>query len=221
MADVAASGRHTRPGRTVLLRTAIELMGEQGYDGTSTRDIAAAVGVSVAALYHHFPSKLDVLREFLFEAYDVVVQRIRREVGAAGPDPRAQLDAAVAVLISANLHDRFAQLACTVAWRESARLPEADRAVVQAKREAIVDVIETILRSGSAGRVFPTADPIPVAWAILALCTSAVERYPTMGMTMAEIIELHQRFALALASTAPSAGSGTAPRRRARRVATS
>ena len=60
------------------MRTAIGLMGEEGYEGTSTRDIAAAAGVSVAALYHHFPSKLDLLREFLHEAHDVVNGRVAR-----------------------------------------------------------------------------------------------------------------------------------------------
>ncbi|MBV9953181.1 MAG: helix-turn-helix transcriptional regulator, partial [Acidimicrobiia bacterium] len=50
----------SRPGRVSLMRTAISLMGEHGYEGTSTRSIAEAAGVSVAALYYHFPSKLDL-----------------------------------------------------------------------------------------------------------------------------------------------------------------
>ena len=43
----------------------IEVMGEVGYEGASMRDMAARAGVSVAALYYHFASKLDLLREFL------------------------------------------------------------------------------------------------------------------------------------------------------------
>ena len=35
--------RRARPGRVAIMRTAIGLMGEQGYEGTSTRDIAARV----------------------------------------------------------------------------------------------------------------------------------------------------------------------------------
>ena len=41
--------------------------------------------MSVAALYHHFPSKLDLLREFLHEAHDVVNGRVAREIEVAGP----------------------------------------------------------------------------------------------------------------------------------------
>jgi AcrR family transcriptional regulator len=104
--------RRTRPGRVSLMRTAVALMGEHGYEGTSTRDIAGAAGVSVAALYYHFPSKLDLLREFLHEAHDVVVGRVEREIAAAGPTARAKLDAAVATLVWSNIHDSWAGSTC-------------------------------------------------------------------------------------------------------------
>src|SRR3546814_8407792 len=90
------------------MRTAVGLMAEKGYEGTSTRDIASAAGVSVAALYYHFPSKLDLLREFLHEAHEVVLARLAKELDAAGPDPLARLDVAVATLIWSNLHDEWA-----------------------------------------------------------------------------------------------------------------
>ena len=45
-----------------MMRAAVTVMGEDGYEGASMRDIAARAGVSVAALYYHFPSKQDLLR---------------------------------------------------------------------------------------------------------------------------------------------------------------
>ncbi|MEZ5255873.1 MAG: helix-turn-helix domain-containing protein [Ilumatobacteraceae bacterium] len=57
-----AATKQVRPGKDAILRAAVRVMGEQGYEGASTRDMAAAAGVSVAALYHHFPSKHDLLR---------------------------------------------------------------------------------------------------------------------------------------------------------------
>ena len=186
-----------RPGRAVLLRTAIALMGEKGYEGASTRDIAAAAGVTVAALYHHFPSKLDMLRGFLFDAYDIVLARLRREVAAAGDEPEAQLAAVVAVLISANLHSEYAQLACRVAAREYERLAEADQAAVLEKRDDIVAVIAKVVRANRAGRTPPAGE---VAWAIFYLCMAAVERFPSADMSMQEMIALHQRFARGLIS---------------------
>jgi AcrR family transcriptional regulator len=43
--------------KTEILEIAIPLFAKTGYDGVSMRDIAKAVGVSAAALYHHFPNK--------------------------------------------------------------------------------------------------------------------------------------------------------------------
>ena len=84
--------------------------------------MAARAGVSVAALYHHFPSKLGLLREFLDEAYDVTLARIDRRLdgvdrcrGSAGRD-------VVGTLVWTHLHDDFAQLASIVAMREYTRL---------------------------------------------------------------------------------------------------
>ena len=40
---------------------ALELFTEQGYDGTSLREIAEKLGVTKAAIYYHFASKDDIL----------------------------------------------------------------------------------------------------------------------------------------------------------------
>src|SRR3546814_17776457 len=85
------------------MRTAVGLMAEKGYEGTSTRDIASAAGVSVAALYYHLPSKLDLQRRFLHEAPEVVLARVAKGPDAAGPDPLARPDLAVATLPRATL----------------------------------------------------------------------------------------------------------------------
>src|SRR5947208_14016702 len=115
-------GRRERPGKAAILRAAIEVMGEDGYEGASMRDMAARAGVSVAALYYHFPSKLDLLREFLDEAYDVTLARLDRRLAAADPTPVARLDEIVGTLIASHLHDEWAQLASHVAFREYTRL---------------------------------------------------------------------------------------------------
>lgn len=43
--------------RERLIREAIRLFGEKGYNGTPLQDLADAVGVSKPSLLHHFPSK--------------------------------------------------------------------------------------------------------------------------------------------------------------------
>src|SRR3954465_13687508 len=110
--------RRDRPGKAAIMRAAVEGMGEDGYEGASMRDMAARSGVSVAALYYHFPSKLDLLREFLAEAYDVTLARLGRRLATTPATPIARLDEIVAALIASHLHDEWAQLASNVAFRE-------------------------------------------------------------------------------------------------------
>jgi AcrR family transcriptional regulator len=50
----SAEGRDTRQA---ILDAALDCFAERGYFGTSTREIARAVGVRESALYHHFDSK--------------------------------------------------------------------------------------------------------------------------------------------------------------------
>ncbi|WP_158284090.1 TetR/AcrR family transcriptional regulator [Azospirillum sp. TSO22-1] len=59
----AAAAVAVRPGeagassREVLLQTALDFFSKRGFTGTSIRDIANALGVSVSNIYHYFGSK--------------------------------------------------------------------------------------------------------------------------------------------------------------------
>ena len=74
------------PGRTVegeatrrrLYETAIRLIGEQGYEATTLRDVAKRAGVSAGLLYRYFPSK----RSVVLALYDELSDAFARE--AAG-----------------------------------------------------------------------------------------------------------------------------------------
>jgi AcrR family transcriptional regulator len=49
--------------RERILDVALELFNDQGYDGTSLREIAERLGITKAALYYHFERKEDILLE--------------------------------------------------------------------------------------------------------------------------------------------------------------
>lgn len=57
------------PRRELILLHAARLFAVRGYHGTSTRDIAAAVGVRQPSLFHHFASKLSIVEALL--AFDL------------------------------------------------------------------------------------------------------------------------------------------------------
>ncbi len=54
--------------RHEILDAAEALFGEKGFDGTSTNDILAAVGIARGTLYYHFKSKEDIM-DALIERY--------------------------------------------------------------------------------------------------------------------------------------------------------
>jgi AcrR family transcriptional regulator len=65
--------------RATILRTAMRLFVEQGYDRTSLREIAEGVGVTKAALYYHFRTKDDIVRAAMqdfTEQLDAVVDEV-------------------------------------------------------------------------------------------------------------------------------------------------
>lgn len=73
-----------------VFRTAARLMVEKGYGATSINDIARAVGMTKAGLYHHIRSKQDMLFQILQHAMDgldrVVIKPAKRLT-----DPEARL----------------------------------------------------------------------------------------------------------------------------------
>jgi AcrR family transcriptional regulator len=99
--------------RTLLLDEAARLFGTRGYDSTSMRDIATAVGMLPGSLYYHFPSKEDLL----VAVYTIGIEQMRDAVLAAvarETDPWRRLEAAAAAHLS-TLLDKSGYAAAVVA----------------------------------------------------------------------------------------------------------
>lgn len=64
--------------RERILREASTLFAQRGYAGTSTRDIASAVGIRQPSLFHHFPSKAAIADALLEYAVGTALAQIRR-----------------------------------------------------------------------------------------------------------------------------------------------
>ena len=56
--------RRGRPGHSLdsLLDVAVAVFNERGFEATSMEDVAARLGVTKSAIYHHVPSKVELLR---------------------------------------------------------------------------------------------------------------------------------------------------------------
>jgi AcrR family transcriptional regulator len=68
--------------RERILTVANELFTEQGYEGTSLREIADRLDITKAALYYHFKSKDEILR-VLLEPFDTLLDELLQRLDAA------------------------------------------------------------------------------------------------------------------------------------------
>ena len=86
-----------------LLREAARLFRDKGYERTTVRDLAAAVGIQSGSLFHHFRSKEEILKAVMVETIRLNTAMMRAAVDAQ-PDLHSKLKA----LIRAELgHDAF------------------------------------------------------------------------------------------------------------------
>ena len=75
--------------RARIRSVALELFTDQGYDKTSMREIAERLGVTKAALYHHFPSKQDIVTD-LFASLPEGIEEIITWAGTQRPGKRTR-----------------------------------------------------------------------------------------------------------------------------------
>ncbi|WP_127479102.1 TetR/AcrR family transcriptional regulator [Nocardioides pantholopis] len=89
--------RRGRPGydQATVLRRAIELFIERGYDRTSVGDLARDLGISKSAIYHHVPSKEHLLAAALDEALDGLSAALDAAVAAPAPSAAERLRSAI------------------------------------------------------------------------------------------------------------------------------
>jgi TetR/AcrR family transcriptional regulator, cholesterol catabolism regulator len=78
------------PRRSEMYRTIAQLFRDRGFDATSVSDIARALGLTKAGLYHHFDSKEALLFEIMMFGLDKVRDEVIQPVRAIG-DPEERL----------------------------------------------------------------------------------------------------------------------------------
>lgn len=67
--------------RNEILDAADRLFGQKGFDGTSTNDILASVGIARGTLYYHFKSKEDIM-DALIARYNQQIMDAARTIAA-------------------------------------------------------------------------------------------------------------------------------------------
>lgn len=88
--------------RRLILDHAARLLRSNGYHQTTLRELAEAVGIRKASLYHHFRSKEAIVEAVVNDGVRFVHEAVLAALEAAGEaDPRRRLEAAISAHLSA------------------------------------------------------------------------------------------------------------------------
>jgi AcrR family transcriptional regulator len=80
-----------KTSREDILRVCIPMFAKSGFDGISMRDIAAAVGVTPAALYHHFTDKDSLYLSLINQTFTAKTAKLKKILtSAASPQERLE-----------------------------------------------------------------------------------------------------------------------------------
>lgn len=109
--------------RTRIERTALKLFAAKGVDATTTKDIAAGVGISEGAIYRHFESK-DALVWALFSTSYFGLSDALDRVLAANRSLSSRIDGAVELFCT--LFDRDPDRFAFILLSQHGQLPKID-----------------------------------------------------------------------------------------------
>ncbi|KRB38706.1 TetR/AcrR family transcriptional regulator [Microbacterium sp. Root180] len=190
----AAAPRRGRPGydRAQVLAIAVALFIEQGYDATSVADVAARLGLTKSALYHHFDSKEQLLALALDEALsglEGVLELPDARRGPASERLAAVLHGAVGVLV-----ERLPYVTLLLRVRGNSAV---ERAALERRRSFDHRVTALVEEAQHEGLVRDDLDGAVATRLVFGMVNSIVEWYRPGGPVDAERLA-HDVVAVAL-----------------------
>lgn len=189
---MTASVRRGRPGYDLdsLLHVAVTVFNERGYDGTSMEDLAARLGISKSAIYHHVSSKTELLKLAVDRALDALVEVVSEPAGDTALDRlETVLRGSVRVLVEEL---PFVTLLLRVRGNT-----DTERRALSRRRELdhmLTDLVRDAVEEGS---LRPDIDPALTARLLFGTVNSLSDWYrPSRALKPGELADAMITFAL-------------------------
>ncbi|GAA4558660.1 TetR/AcrR family transcriptional regulator [Pseudonocardia xishanensis] len=185
-----------------ILAAALTYFQEEGYHGTTVRNIATKVGLTMPTLYYHFGNKEGILFALLDAAMDDFWAHGDACLEDAAGDTQKRFENFITSLglhythrrDLAMLHDEFRFLG-----------PDF-RAKYLVKRNLVAEVLETLIKDGNNEGIFSVEDPHLTALALLGMLGGILDWYRSTGpLSPAEIADHYTRYAIRLVLKPPAA----------------
>lgn len=177
-APQTTSARRGRPGydQQSVLRIAVELFNKHGYEATSMGILAEKLGISKSAIYHHVPSKEELLRLALQEALGGLEEVLTFDGATSGPaDARLEfvLRGTIGVLV-----DRLPFVTLLLRVRGNT---EMERDALVRRRDFNGAVAMLVKGAQSEGSIRNDIDPRTATRLLFGTINSIVEWYKPGG----------------------------------------
>ncbi|HZR22836.1 MAG TPA: TetR/AcrR family transcriptional regulator [Vicinamibacterales bacterium] len=157
--------RQTDSRRAAMCRTAAQLFRDRGFDATSVSEVARALGLTKAGLYHHFESKEALLFEIMMFGLDKVRDEVVIPVRAIR-DPSERLRQLI--VRHARITTR-GQGAVAHLGDEIRALPPSARRQVEERHRVYFDLLRDTLRElQQAGRL-QNVDPTVATFSVIGM----------------------------------------------------
>ncbi|HET8993093.1 MAG TPA: TetR/AcrR family transcriptional regulator [Rhodococcus sp. (in: high G+C Gram-positive bacteria)] len=187
---------------TPILSASLDAFYETGFHGTSVREIARRVGVTVPALYYHHENKEGLLIALLELSTSDVLSRSHAADADGGTDPVQRLSNVIeAIVLRMTMRARLAALE-----GEARYLSPQNRQRYRAVRKGIEEIVRTIVEEGTASGAFDVDDSAETTRALLGMCQSIPRWYHSEGtLSPQEVARKYVAIALKMVGASPRA----------------
>jgi AcrR family transcriptional regulator/plasmid maintenance system antidote protein VapI len=151
-----------------VLEGAARVFVRQGFHATSVREIATEAHLSVAGVYHHYPSKEQVLVALL----DITMAEIGWRVEAARSEGRDPVESFARMVESLALFHAVRADLAFIGASEMRALGPTERARITGLRDGVQHALDTQAGACLAAGAFRVEDPRTTLRAVATMCTS-------------------------------------------------
>jgi AcrR family transcriptional regulator len=164
--------------RDQILQASAKIIRQKGYHAASMQDIAEAVNLKKASLYHHFSSKQEILLALLDQALDLLIEQISVVIARDIPADEKLCQAMRVYLGSLDEH---AALTSVLLLEHRSLDPEFHHRHLP-RRDRFERLWRDLIQEGMQAGLFRQTDPSMTARALLGVMNWTITWYRPDGL---------------------------------------
>ncbi|MEW5721641.1 MAG: TetR/AcrR family transcriptional regulator [Thermodesulfobacteriota bacterium] len=174
-----------------IKEVAVEYFHKKSYFATGVNDLALASGIRKASIYHHYPSKEEILFDILKTTMaDLEVNLERSQKGLSGAEEKLR-----AAIRSHVLFHLLRQKEVIISDSELRALSVENYKIIVKMRDRYEREFQTLLGQGQAEGIFAPGDVKVLSYAVLTMCTAVATWFKSSGrLAMEEIARIYENF---------------------------